>query len=131
MHLAVQITGSKINVNSREEQSELARYTNMFVQKFAFRELVAPDPAQVNLIKRNYPRMAHRSIKDTNKMVVAARRDILNELFPQPGFATPMPIKAEGASPQPPKPTVTRPQLPKQPPTPTTPTKQLKPLMDM
>jgi hypothetical protein len=55
----------------------------MFIQNFIFRELSDLDKTQVKMIKDNYSRMAHKWQKDTNKTLIAARRDVINELFPQ------------------------------------------------
>jgi hypothetical protein len=60
----------------------------MFIQKFIFREVSDLNKAEVKLIKENYSRMAHKWQKDTNKTLVAARRDVMEELFPRPGSAT-------------------------------------------
>ena len=57
----------------------------MFIQKFIFRELSDLNKTEVKMIKDNYSRMAHKWQTDTNKTLVAARRDVIDELFPQPG----------------------------------------------
>ncbi|UJR14782.1 hypothetical protein I4U23_001770 [Adineta vaga] len=88
MNLSVQITGSSIQLPNEYIRKELARYTNMFIQNFLFHEVNNPDKAQVKLIKENYHRMAHKWQRDTTKTLVAARREVMNELFPRPGSAT-------------------------------------------
>ena len=83
LNISAQITGSFIQVPNEYIRKELARYTNMFIQTFVFRELVDLDKRQVKLIKDNYPRMAHKWQQNTNKTLVIARSEVMNELFPQ------------------------------------------------
>ncbi|CAF1120872.1 unnamed protein product [Rotaria sordida] len=82
LNISANITGSSIQVPNEYIRKELARYTNMFIQKFIFQELSNLDKIQVKIIKTNYSRMAHKWQKDTNTTLIAARRDIMNELFP-------------------------------------------------
>ena len=72
-----------IRVPTAHLRTELARFTNMFMQKFAFHELPQLSYKQVPLVKANYPRMAHRWNKDKNTTIIAARRDVMDELLPQ------------------------------------------------
>ncbi|CAF4612237.1 unnamed protein product, partial [Rotaria sp. Silwood2] len=82
LNISAQIIGSSIQVPNQHIRKELARYTNMFLQKFAFQELSNLTKPQVKIIKDNYSRMAHKWQKDTNKTLIAARRDIMNEILP-------------------------------------------------
>ncbi|CAF4665011.1 unnamed protein product, partial [Rotaria sp. Silwood2] len=82
LNISAQIIGSSIQVPNEHIRKELARYTNMFIQKFAFQELSNLTKPQVKIIKDNYSRMAHKWQKDTNKTLIAARRDIMNEILP-------------------------------------------------
>lgn len=84
MNISAQITGSSIQVENESIRKELARYTNMFIQTFVFQEVSDLDKNQVKMIKDNYSRMAHKWQKDTTKTLLAARRDVMNELFPRP-----------------------------------------------
>jgi hypothetical protein len=93
LNISTEIVGSSIQVPNEHIRKELARYTNMFIQKFVFQEMCNLDKAQVRLIKENYSRMAHKWQKDTNKTLVAARREVFNEIFPRPGSATRQPNK--------------------------------------
>jgi hypothetical protein len=88
LNISAQITGSSIQVPNEYIRKELARYTNMFIQHFTFREVSDLDKTQVKMIKDNYSRMAHKWQKDTNKTLLAARRDVMNELFPLPSTST-------------------------------------------
>jgi hypothetical protein len=83
LNISAQITGSSIQVPNEYIRKELARYTNMFIQNFVFQELSDLDKTQVKMIKDNYSRMTHKWQKDTNKTLIAARRDVMNELFPR------------------------------------------------
>jgi hypothetical protein len=85
LNISAQIIGSVIQVPNEYIRKELARYTNMFIQKFHFRELVDLDKREVKLIKDNYPRMAHKWQQNTNKTLIAARPEVINELFPHLG----------------------------------------------
>ncbi|CAF4736765.1 unnamed protein product [Rotaria sp. Silwood1] len=82
LNISVQINGSSIQVPNEYIRKELARYTNMFIQKFVFQELCNLDKTQVKIIKDNYSRMAHKWQKDTNKTLIVARRDIMDEILP-------------------------------------------------
>ncbi len=84
LNISAQIIGSSIEVPDEHIRKELARYTNMFIQNFVFREVSDLDKNQVKMLKDNYSRMAHKWQKDTNKTLLAARRDVMNELFPRP-----------------------------------------------
>lgn len=89
LNITVQIVGSSIEVANENIRKELARLTNMFIQTFVFQEITNPDKAQVKMIKDNYSRMAHKWIKDTNRTLLVARRNVMNELFPRPSSTIP------------------------------------------
>lgn len=72
-----------IRVPTAHLRTELARFTNMFMQKFVFHELPQLSYKQVPVVKTNYRRMAHRWNKDKNTTTIAARRDVMDELLPQ------------------------------------------------
>ena len=74
-------------------RKELARHTNMFIQKFVFHEVNNPDKAQVQLFKENYHRMAHKWRQDTTVTLIAAYRDVIDELLPQLNSASRPPSK--------------------------------------
>jgi hypothetical protein len=88
LNISAQITGSSISVPNEHIRKELARYTNMFIQRFVFREVSNLDKSQVKMIKDNYSRMAHKWQKDSNKTLLAAHRDVMNELFPRVSSST-------------------------------------------
>ena len=82
LHISVQIVGSHIEIADPNVRKELARFTNMFVQKYVIREVAGLSPTQVKLIKDNYNRMAHKWQVDTEKTKIAATREVMSELFP-------------------------------------------------
>ncbi|CAF0856222.1 unnamed protein product [Adineta ricciae] len=93
LNLSVQITGSSIHVPNEHLRKELARHTNMFIQKFVFHEVNNPSKAQVQLIKENYHRMAHKWRQDTTVTLIAAHRDVIDELLAQLNSASRPPSK--------------------------------------
>ncbi|CAF1400134.1 unnamed protein product [Adineta steineri] len=99
MNISVQITGSTIQVPNEYVRKELARYTNMFIQTFVFQEVTNPSKAEVKLIKDNYTRMTHKWQADTNKTLIAARREVMNELFPRPNSTITRPQNRTPATP--------------------------------
>ena len=88
LNISIKIIGSSIEVPSEYLRKELARYTNMFIQHFIFREVSDLEKSEVKMIKENYSRMAHKWQKDTNRTILAARRDVMNEILPQLTSAT-------------------------------------------
>lgn len=82
LKMSVQIVGSAIEVADPNVRKELARFTNMFVQRYVIREVTGLSLTQVKLIKDNYTRMAHKWQVDTGKTKIAATREVMNELFP-------------------------------------------------
>jgi len=83
LNLSIQIIGSKIRVPSNRLRQELARLTNMFVQNFQFHQLPQLNKTQVKIVKENFSRMAHKWQPDTQTTLIAARREVINELLPQ------------------------------------------------
>lgn len=82
LNMSIEINHSCIQVPTEHVLKQLVRYSKMFIQKFIFQEVSNLSYAQVKILKSNYSRMAHKWIKKTNKTIIAARRDVMNEIFP-------------------------------------------------
>jgi hypothetical protein len=82
VHISVQIVGFEIELPNDNAREQLARFTNMFIQKYAIHDVSDLSPTEVKLIKDNYGRMAHKWQPDTGITKIAASRKVMNELFP-------------------------------------------------
>ena len=55
----------------------------MYAQNFQFHQLPQLNKTQVKIVKENFSRMAHKWQPDTQTTLIAARREVINELLPQ------------------------------------------------